>query len=69
MNPRVEALQDFLDGKKHTSKAHFTNLKQDLTAHDKWIKKFVWGYVFVLTVIFGYFAFFTDIFNVFSNVV
>lgn len=59
MNPRVDALNNFLNGKTKSGpgEASFTNLRSQLTEHDKWIKKVVWVYVSCLTVIFAYFCF------------
>lgn len=70
MNPRVEALNKFYDTgnkQKVPGKASFSNLKCDLTAHDKFVKQLVWVYVSIITLIFGYYSLFATDFNVYAN--
>ena len=67
MNPRVDALNDFRNGNLKSSKASFTNLKEHLTEHDKKIKKIVWCYVSLLTIIFAYYTFYDQKFSAYSN--
>lgn len=62
VNPRVEAVRDAQLGKQG-NKTSFT-LNMPMTDQDKWIKKVGWTYFCAITLLLGYFAFFSRVFSV-----
>jgi len=63
INPRCDAIRDIQLGKKDNPTCY--DNYSALTKHDAWIKKVVWVYMFILTIVFGYFSFFSNTFRVF----